>query len=250
MIQLDQSALFGPSERTLRLLGGWRLQDRGEEVTASVAMRRLMALLALRGPQHRGTVAAQLWPDSPQRQAAGSLRELLWRLSQLHPAAVDRHRDVLSLPSSTQVDVIKLLAGVRFLQCSALPDAEILPLLTAGELLPMWHDEWVETEREHLRQTQLHGLELLAGHHLVGHRPQNALQVALAAAIAEPLRESAQRTIVRAHLAMGNYSQAVAQYERYADHLDDQLGVRPSREFADLLRQRTREAGDLVTIGA
>jgi DNA-binding SARP family transcriptional activator len=250
MIQLDQSALFGPCERSLRLLGGWRLEDRGEEVTASAAMRRLMALLALRGPQHRGTVAAQLWPHSPQRQAAGSLRELLWRLSQSDPAAVDRHHDMLLLPSSTQVDVIRLLAGVRFLQCSALPDAEILPLLTAGELLPMWHDEWVETEREHLRQTQLHGLELLAGHHLVGRRPQNALQVALAAAIAEPLRETAHRTVVRAHLAMGNYSQAVAQYERYANHLDDELGVRPSREFADLLRQRTREAGGLVAIGA
>jgi hypothetical protein len=56
----------------------------------------------------------------------------------------------------------------------------------------MWHDDWVETEREQIRQAQLHGLELLAGHHLLKHRPHNALQVALAAAVAEPLRESPQ----------------------------------------------------------
>lgn len=247
MIQIEQQLLFDPSKLTVRLLGGWRLQDCGEEVTASFAMQRLIALLALRGPQRREAVAAQLWPDSPQRQASGSLRELLWRLNQLHPRALERRRDVLSLPAQTQVDVVKLVAGVRVLQHSALPDAEILPLLTAGELLPMWNDEWVEPEREHLRLAQLHGLELLAGHHLLAQRPHNALQAALAAAVGEPLRESAQRTVVRAHLAMGNYSQAVAQYERFADHLDDELGVRPSREFTDLLRQRTRDASDLVS---
>jgi len=40
---------------------------------------------------------------------------------------------------------------------------------------------------------------------------------------------------------MGNYGQAVAQFERFSDLLDEELGVRPSREFADLLRSRARE---------
>ena len=69
---------------SLRLLGGWRLSDGEIEVPTTVTMRRLLAALALRGPTHRGAAATLLWPDSPTRQAAGSLRELLWRTRQAH----------------------------------------------------------------------------------------------------------------------------------------------------------------------
>jgi DNA-binding SARP family transcriptional activator len=238
MIQLHRSG--DGSGLSLRLLGGWWLTDSGTNLAASQAMQRLLALLAVRGPLQRSTLAAQLWPDSPDRQAAGSLRELLWRLRQQHPDSIELTRDQLQLDSSVRVDVIQLVVGVRTLEHSSLPTEDILPLLTSGDLLPAWHEDWVEIEREHLRQMQLHGLELLAEHRLAEHRHHEALQCALAAALREPLRESAHRTIVRAHLAMGNYSQAVAQYERYTEHLDDELGVRPSREFTDLLRDRTR----------
>lgn len=230
---------------SLRLLGSWRLTDGDIEVPTTATMRRLLAALALRGPTHRGAAATLLWPDSPTRQAAGSLRELLWRTRQAHPDLLCVSRECVALGRSVQVDVPALRRAVADLsrrRPGAGPTSgPPMDLFTAGELLPGWSEPWVEVEREQLLQLQLVGLELLADRRLDERAPSEALPIALAAAAAEPLRESAHRIVVRAHLAMGNYGQAVAQFERFSDLLDDELGVRPSREFADLLRGRARE---------
>jgi DNA-binding SARP family transcriptional activator len=244
----------GESGLTLRLLGAWRLNDGSDEVATSLTMRRLLTLLALQGPTHRFAAAALLWPDSESRRAAGSMRELLWRTRQAHPDLIAVGRDTIALARTVRVDVRVLRAAVdqlhrRSPRTAGLPDG-VVDLCTAGELLPGWSEPWVEAEREQLRQLQQLGLELHAAHRLAHHRPDEALPIALAATAAEPLRESAQRMVVRAHLAMGNYSQAVTQFERYSERLDDELGVRPSREFADLLRQRVVEGDDpTVVIG-
>ncbi|HEY7813349.1 MAG TPA: BTAD domain-containing putative transcriptional regulator, partial [Nakamurella sp.] len=215
---------------------------------------RLLALLALQGPTNRFAAADKLWPDSPARRAAGSLRELLWRTRQAHADLITVGRETVALKRTVRVDLPALRATVDRLRrrpagTVELPD-DFVALCTAGELLPGWSDSWVETEREQLRQHQQVGLELLAAHRLTQHCPDEALPLALAAAAADPLRESAQRMVVRAHLAMGNYSQAVTQFQRYSGLLDDELGVRPSREFADLLRLRAVEGEDpAVVIG-
>jgi DNA-binding SARP family transcriptional activator len=225
----------------LRLLGGWRLHDGDVAVPTTVTMRRLLAALALRGPMHRGAAATLLWPDSPTRQAAGSLRELLWRTRQAHPDLLCVSRECVALGRSVQVDVPALRRAVAELARHRPGASPTGAEFAAGELLPGWSEPWVEIEREQLRQLQLVGLELLAERRLAERAPAEALPIALAAATTEPLRESAQRMVVRAHLAMGNYGQAVAQFERFSDLLDEELGVRPSREFADLLRSRARE---------
>lgn len=249
MIALGIEAEPKSSTLAMRLLGGWRLEDDGREVPTTIAMRRLLASLALHGPRHRGSIATLMWPDSTARQAAGSLRELIWRTRQAHPQLLTVTRDSLALGGSVDVDVPALRAMVGTLRHRPVSSAKVVDLCTAGELLPGWSDPWIESEREQLRQIQLVGLELLAGHRLADRCPDEALQIAMDAAAAEPLRESAQRIIVRAHLAMGNYHRAVAQFERYSDLLDDELGVRPSREFAELLRQRVREPqGPLPTV--
>ena len=239
---------------TMRLLGVWRLDDGVDEVSTSSTMRRLLALLALQGPTNRFAAASLLWPDSESRRAAGSLRELLWRTRQAHPDLIAVGRDTVALARAVRVDVPALRAAVDRLRRRPAPTAELpddfVALCTAGELLPGWSDPWVESEREQLRQLQQVGLELLAAHRLTQHRPDEALPLALAAAAAEPLRESAQRMVVRAHLAMGNYSQAVTQFERFSELLDDELGVRPSREFADLLRLRAVEGEDPAVVMA
>lgn len=235
---------------TLRLLGGWRLTHGEDEIPTTTTMRRLLAALALHGPTHRRAAATLLWPDSPPRQAAGSLRELLWRTRQAHPDLLRVSRESVAIGPLVRVDVPVLRSAVRALSARRPGEVDGGALFTAGELLPGWTEPWVEAEREQLRQLQLVGLELLADRRLADHSPAEALPIAMAAAAAEPLRESAQRMIVRAHLAMGNYSQAVMQFERYRDRLDDELGVRPSREFADLLRRRAREDYEPVAFPA
>ena len=55
----------------LSLLGTWRLSRYGVEARVSANRQRLIALLALTGPQNRAFVAGALWPDSSESQAQG-----------------------------------------------------------------------------------------------------------------------------------------------------------------------------------
>ena len=57
----------------------------------------------------------------------------------------------------------------------------------------------------------------------------------MAAVAAEPLRESAQRALIRAHLAEGNRSEALRQYRSYESLLRDELGLEPTSDLKALV---------------
>ncbi len=78
-----------------------------------------------------------------------------------------------------------------------------------GDLLPDWYDDWVLVERERLRQLRLHALERLAERAIGEARYGQAIDIALTAIQADPLRESAHRMLIRAHAAEGNSSLAI-----------------------------------------
>jgi DNA-binding SARP family transcriptional activator len=106
---------------------------------------------------------------------------------------------------------------------------------SAGELLPGWDDDWVLLERERLRQLRLHALEVLADKLARAGRQREAVQAACAAVRAEPLRESAHRTLVRVHLAGGDVAEAVRAYRDFRDVLARELGVAPSEQMEVLM---------------
>jgi DNA-binding SARP family transcriptional activator len=61
----------------------------------------------------------------------------------------------------------------------------------------------------------------------------------------EPLLESAATLVIRAHLAAGNHSAAITEFQRYRRLLDGELGIPPSRGLIDLVTDATspRRAG-------
>ena len=61
-----------------------------------------------------------------------------------------------------------------------------------------------------------------------------AVEAGLAAVAAEPLRESAHRALIAAHLAEGNRSEAMRQFEFYRMLLGKELGLEPSAMMASL----------------
>ena len=209
----------------------------------SHSVQRLVAHLALGGPTARTAVAGQLWPEVSEEHAGGSLRSAIWRL---HKAAPDLLIEVsgrtLSLAPGVGVDVQELaewarrVADVRRpLVDSLVPDAGI-----RGDLLPGWYEDWVLLERERLRQLRLHTLEVLAGRLAAAGRHGEALQAAYAAVRAEPLRESAHRTVVRVHLAEGNVAEAVRAHDVFEALLDEELGVGPTEQMTRLVRDLRR----------
>jgi DNA-binding SARP family transcriptional activator len=108
-------------------------------------------------------------------------------------------------------------------------------LVDAGELLPGWEDEWVYGERERLRQLRLHALEALAYQMSERREFGLAVEAALAAVRAEPLRETAQRALIRVHLREGNLVEARRQYDECARLFAREIGVTPTRETTELV---------------
>jgi DNA-binding SARP family transcriptional activator len=62
-----------------------------------------------------------------------------------------------------------------------------------------------------------------------------ALQSGLAAVRADPLRESAHRAVIAAHLAEGNRMEAIRQYRVYRNLLNKELNTEPTSAMERLV---------------
>ena len=226
----------------LALIGGFNLTYRGEPVRLTPASQRLLALLALHvRPLLRTFVAGTLWSDVSDERAAASLRTTLWRLGRTGHRLVEATSHALRMGPDLVVDYRRSLKAGRALVDDEDEGGDAREAAAAAwqglldDLLPTWGEEWVAIERERFHQLRLDALETLSQRLTREGRHPEALQVGLAAAAAEPLRESAQRTLIRVHLAQGNVGSAVHRYRAYRDLLKDELGVDPSRQIEALI---------------
>jgi DNA-binding SARP family transcriptional activator len=237
----DRSGNDGKIDRfQLSLLGTWRLSRCGVEARVSANRQRLIALLALVGPQNRAFVAGALWPDSSEAQAQGNLRSTLSRLQLSGLRVVESVGDVLRLVPDVDVDVHELTACAHELVHATNPrppePGVVLLLQRGGDLLTGWYDDWVVAQRERLRQLRLHALEIVSAVLSENGRYAEALEAALATVDLEPLRESAHRVVTQVHLAEGNHVEAVRQFQRYRHLLRRELGIEPSEHMLGLVR--------------
>jgi DNA-binding SARP family transcriptional activator len=91
-------------------------------------------------------------------------------------------------------------------------------------------------ERERLRQLFMHALERLSAEARAQGRFGEATEAGLAAVAFEPLRESAHRVVIEAHLAEGNVGEAIRQYELLRRLLQSKLGLEPTAQIRELVR--------------
>jgi DNA-binding SARP family transcriptional activator len=141
----------------------------------------------------------------------------------------------MELSEDVEVDVRSARSVARRLSDPARGDeaADLGPFDL--DLLPDWYEDWVIMERERYRQTRLHALEALCELLMARGQHAKAVDAGLTAVTGEPLRESAQRVLIRAHLAEGNLAEAVRQYRAYRELLRGELGVDGSPELEQLL---------------
>jgi DNA-binding SARP family transcriptional activator len=230
-----------PSVFRITLLDGFTLRSLAPEPVVTDLPRgvqRLVAFLCMsRGPA-RTEVAGRLWPDVAEAQAQASLRSALWRLRRTAPGLVEGTPCGLSLAAGVRVDVRELQVWAdRVLDPRARADQVFLPdAALRGDLLPGWYDDWVLLERERVRQLRLHALEAAAARIAAAGHHGTAVQAAHLAIQAEPLRESAHRTLVRVHLAEGNTTEALRAYALFREMLLDELGVLPTEQMTRLVR--------------
>ena len=230
---------------SLHLLGGFELRWMGQAVAVTSGSQRLVAFLALHNRLlPRSYVAGLLWPEVPTGRANANLRAGLWRLPSSCRLVVEQPAQHLRLAIGITVDLYDAVAlAQRLLEGS---DARAEDDLNgaarqklSAELLPTWYDDdWVLIERERFHQLRLHGLEALCERLTNVGRFGEAVDAGLAAVAAEPLRESAHRALIRAHLAEGNQGEAGRQYQLCRDLLWRELGVEPSLTLRQLVSRQ------------
>jgi DNA-binding SARP family transcriptional activator len=225
----------------VRLLDGFTLllpgTGPGSTPDLPRAVQRLIAHLSLAGRPARTAIAGKLWPDVTEEHAHGSLRSSLWRVHKVAPGLITVSGGTLSIAQDVLVDVHELTEWARRAldPCCATDGITTGDLGLPGELLPGWYDEWVLLERERLRQLRMHALEALAEKYATAGRYGEAVQAAYAAVRAEPLRESAHRTVVRVHLAEGNVAEAVRAFASFQATLAEEIGVAPTQQMCRLV---------------
>ncbi|MDR7254293.1 DNA-binding SARP family transcriptional activator [Nocardioides sp. BE266] len=235
----------------LSLLGGFQLVIDGEGVVVPASSQRVLAFLGLHTrPQQRPHVARILWHEMTDQRAIANLRAALWKLHAIRERVIAAPTDRLSLRLDVGVDVADVLDRARELLDVArdtrvgepAESAELLELFS-NDVLPSWEDDWVVFERERVRQLRIHAIEAMSVRLSRENRHAEAVEAGLAAVAADPLRESAQRVLIEAHLAEGNAADARRQFAAFCDLLSRDLGVRPSPVLSALVAGRSPRDG-------
>jgi DNA-binding SARP family transcriptional activator len=181
---------------------------------------RIITFLAVRGPSSRPYLAFRFWPDQLENHSLSCLRTALWRLPRpCDDPLVRVDATTLRLAGHVEVD-----ARRRYAEAAAWTDAVEPPPGLAmnaftADILPGCYDDWAIMERERFRQMRLHVLERLSESATRSGRFADAIAAGLRAVEGGPLRESAHRCVVRAHLAEGNIDEAVRQVGVYLAEL-------------------------------
>ncbi len=222
---------------TIAVLNGFEVRANGRLLRLPMTAQRLLAFLALHpGTAQRLFVAGRLWPDVREERSVANLRSALWRLRRVGPALVEAAPLGLALAPDVTVDLqVASARAHQVIRHGPGDTAADTDELLVHDVLPDWYDEWVDAERERFRQLRLHALEALSERLLAAGRTGEAVEIALAAVSGEPLRESAQRTLIKAHLVEGNPGEALRQYRSYRRLIRDELGLEPSPRMTELL---------------
>jgi DNA-binding SARP family transcriptional activator len=239
------SATVIQQERTLtecpalhvELLRHFQVTADGLLLVLGRAEERLVAYMGLDDRSvDRDQIAGVLWPDTSQSRASANLRRALSLVRRHAPGLVhcDAHR--LALANGVTVDVRAQRCLVEAITAGERATAKTDELrLLRGDLLPSWDEPWLAASRQELRQLRLIGLETVAAAHLGESRPATALAVALRITCDEPLRESAHRLVIQAHLAQGNCAEAARQYTLYRTMLWTEMHLRPGAGMEALM---------------
>jgi len=233
----------------LRVLGGFEVCVGGRAVSLPANAQRVLGYLAVTGVESRREVlAAHLWSWTSQARAQANLRTALWRVRQASAQLITSKRDVVRLGAGVQVDYTEMMScALRLIDTTSAPGDVLTtsPRLLEADLLPGWDEDWLLIDRERHRQLRMHALEALSRRLVDCGEYARAVDAAYAAIAVEPLYESAQATLIAAHLAEGNRAEAIRQFTAFRRLLYDETGLAPSPSLFKELDSTLAEAAHL-----
>jgi DNA-binding SARP family transcriptional activator len=188
-----------------------------------------------------------LWEASSSTQAKKYLRQALWQLQ----SALERHAgqsehsllliepDWICLNPNAElwldVDIFEgafaMVQGVpgQDMDKEQVEAVNIAIQLYQGDLLEGWYQDWCLYERERLQNMWLAMLDKLMAHCEAARRYEEGLVYGMCVLRFDRAHERTHRRMMRMRYLARDRTGALRQYERCAQALDDELGVKPAR---------------------
>lgn len=212
----------------------------------------LLAFLVLhrQAPQSRSHVAFQLWPDVDEPQARGNLRYQLHVLRRSLPNGKDlvyADEQVLQWQPGKEVtsdleEFERALEKAKEPGDSSKERAAYVEAVTLyrGELLPSCYDDWIQPERERLREMHVGAMARLSRLLEQQGDYRTAIEYAQRLLRYDPLHEETYRRLMHMHMQNGDHVSALRAYHTCAAVLKRELAVEPSpatrAQYEELLR--------------
>jgi DNA-binding SARP family transcriptional activator len=236
---------MGGGELHIDLFGRFRLLYKGKQVTTvdTPRLRELLAYLVLNrdSRQSRQHLAFLFWPDSSEKQAMSNLRNLLHLLRKALPEA-DQFLNVNSKTLQWNTEAPFTLDAAEFeeyaYKAEQIREAgdnsqKIATLKNAadlynGSLLPECYEEWIEQDREHLKQTFSSVLQELVKLLEKKRHFDQAIHYAKKRVDHDPLDEGGWRCLMKLYAHNNNRARAVETYRECVEILQKELNIEPT----------------------
>lgn len=231
----------------ISMFGSCQLTDNGV-VLKTFSQPRAQTLLAYlllhSGVMERSACAQRLWPDSSESQARTNLRRELHQLRGVHPTIsesliVNRQTLCWQRSDTCQSDSDLFREQVKKFFDSEKSAERLIAALKVMEihtapLLQAVNDEWLSTYRQDFAEQWRILSEWLVQQYLRDNKWSEADALLNRLLFFDRLNESTQELLMRLCLESGRVSDAIRVYDRYAEQLNNELGVRPSAKLNHL----------------
>jgi DNA-binding SARP family transcriptional activator/predicted ATPase len=231
-------------------LGGLRLLEAGVDAAelGARSAEALLVYLALQPrPVPREVLAELLWPERPGATARANLRSALHRLQRAFGPHLAVSRAAIGLARSVRCDVVEFEACLREHRPGDAVAAYAGPFL-AGFYLDgsAGFEAWMAIERERLAGLAVSAFQAWVEEAIDGGRDGDALDRARRLLTLEPLHEPTHRHVLRLLDRLGQRRAALAHYDGFRAHLEEEFGLEPDEATSRLAASLRR--GDRASV--
>lgn len=229
-----ECSLFGPP----------RIKLNGKSI--NIRSRKGLAMLGYLATAgwgvEREVLASLFWPEHNNCRARANLRRTLFTLQQT-PVVNWFDADQFSIGLTTEA--LKHIDLVQFDRLLAASNRESLKKAIAlyqGDFMAGFYlpdcdafEEWLTTERERHQRQFLNALDQLTLNYLLAGEYESAVSGARKQLEIDNFREAAWRQLMVGLVGSGRRAEALAEFGRCCDLLEDEFGVEPAGETLNLV---------------